>query len=156
MKTDKARAKGSTCIGSKNGFFCLSELGQKTLWVSAFSGNETVFLVNTPNLCYALSEVGQLRVRTLQLGVLQIVEGFAGSIVSEMVGRGRGGVGGNTTSVTADDIGDDGLSFVVSVQQCRFSGMRSPWTTLSRPQTSLVSIHTKRDSVRMSANSLPT
>ena len=87
---------------------------------------------------------------------LHIVEDFPGSIVSEMVGRGRGGVGGNTTSATVDDIGDDGLSFVVSVQQCRFSGMRSPWTALSRPQTSLVCIHTKRDSVRMSANSLPT
>ena len=49
-----------------------------------------------------------MSVRTLQLGVLQIVEGFAGSIVSEMAGRGRGGVGGNTACATAGGIGDDG------------------------------------------------
>ena len=27
----------------KNGFFCFTEMGQKTLWVSVFSGNENRF-----------------------------------------------------------------------------------------------------------------
>ena len=53
---------------------------------------------------------------------LHIVEDFPGSIVSEMVGHGRGCVGGNTTSVSAVGIGEDGLSFVDSVQQYRFGG----------------------------------
>ena len=37
-------------------------------------------------------------------------------------GRGRGGVGGNTACAIAGGIGEDGLSFVGSVQQCRFGG----------------------------------
>jgi hypothetical protein len=42
--------------------------------------------------------------------------------VSEMAGRGRGGVGANTACAIAGGIGEDGLSFVGSVQQCRFGG----------------------------------
>jgi hypothetical protein len=45
--------------------------------------------------------------------------------VSEMAGRGRGGVGGNTACAIAGGIGEDGLSFVGSVQQCRFGGRAS-------------------------------
>jgi hypothetical protein len=37
-------------------------------------------------------------------------------------GRGRGGVGGNTACAIASGIGEDGLSFVDSVQQYRFGG----------------------------------
>ncbi len=58
----------------------------------------------------------------LVAGLLQIVQGFAGAIVSEMAGRGRGGVGGNAACAIAGGIGEDGLSFVGSVQQCRFGG----------------------------------
>ena len=54
--------------------------------------------------------------------VLQIVQGSVVDIVSEMSGRGRGCVGGNTACGTAGGIGDDGLSFVDSVQLCRFGG----------------------------------
>ena len=43
-------------------------------------------------------------------------------IVSQMTGRGRGGVGGNTTWATTGGIGEDGFTFVDSVQQCRFGG----------------------------------
>ncbi len=31
-----ARDLMRSSIGSKNGFFCLAKMGQKTLWVSAF------------------------------------------------------------------------------------------------------------------------
>ena len=58
----------------------------------------------------------------LVAALLQIVEVFPGSIVSQMSGRVRGGVGGNTSSASADGIGEDGLIFVGSVQQCRFGG----------------------------------
>jgi hypothetical protein len=39
-----------------------------------------------------------------------------------VAGRGRGGVGGNAACAIAGGIGEDGLSFVGSVQQCRFDG----------------------------------
>ena len=58
----------------------------------------------------------------LVTGLLQIVQGVAGVIVSEMAGRGSGGVGGNTACASVGGIGEDGLSFVGSVQQCRFGG----------------------------------
>ena len=80
-----------------------------------------------------MSVVGQLRARLIQLGrrehkvptLLEIVEVFSGVIVSQLTGRGRGGGGGNTTSTSADGIGEDGLTFVNSVQQYRFGGCTS-------------------------------
>jgi hypothetical protein len=77
----------------------------------------------------------RLQYLLLVAGLLQIVQGFTGSIMSEMAGRGRGGVCGNTACAIAGGIGEDGLSFVGSVQQCRFggraSGMDGAWLTPS-------------------------
>ena len=64
----------------------------------------------------------QLEHLLLVVTLLHIVEDFAGVIVSQMTGRGLGGVGGNTACSTVGVIGEDGLTFVDSVQQCRFGG----------------------------------
>ncbi len=59
--------------------------------------------------------------------------------MSEMAGRGRGGVGANTACAITGDIGEDGLIFVVRVQQCRFGGravgMDGVWLTPSAAGT---------------------
>jgi hypothetical protein len=73
-------------------------------------------------LLYIVMKPHHLQYLLLVAGLLQIVQGFTGAIVSEMVGRGRGGVGGNTVCVIVGGIGENGLSFVDSVQQCRFGG----------------------------------
>jgi hypothetical protein len=46
-------------------------------------------------LLYIVMKPHHLQYLLLVAGLLQIVQGFAGAIVSEMAGRGRGGVGGN-------------------------------------------------------------
>ncbi len=46
----RTEAKNKGHLGSKNGFFCLAEMGQKTLWVSDFERFFGVISVKTPNL----------------------------------------------------------------------------------------------------------
>ncbi len=80
---------------------------------------------------YIVMKPEHLQYLLLDGGLLQIVQDFAGA----MTGRGRGRGGGNTACVIAGGIGEDGLSFVGSVQQCRFGGravgMDGAWLALS-------------------------
>ena len=73
-------------------------------------------------LIYIVVKLQHLQHLVLVPALLQSVEGFAGAVVSQMAGRGHGGVGENTACATAGGIGEDGLTFVGSVQQCRFGG----------------------------------